>query len=230
MSPATFPRLFSMNSTLLSAATLLLFATIGAAAFLNLAQQHTDRVASSRNGKRNPLARPHKKRVSFDPASQYVSTTGQYAFIPPDFTAGDVRGPCPGLNAAANHGYIPRNGVGTITDFTNGMSAAYGMGLDLSTFLSAYGAVFDGNLQGYSIGGPTPLNQFPLDNLLGLVGEPKGLSGSHNKYEADTSATRGDIYFSKSDLAVFSGMLLMPWTAAITTSFSCLYSNNIMMP
>jgi len=183
-----------MNSTLLSAATLLLFATIGAAAFLNLAQQHTDRVASSRNGKRNPLARPHKKRVSFDPASQYVSTTGQYAFIPPDFTAGDVRGPCPGLNAAANHGYIPRNGVGTITDFTNGMSAAYGMGLDLSTFLSAYGAVFDGNLQGYSIGGPTPLNQFPLDNLLGLVGEPKGLSGSHNKYEADTSATRGDLY------------------------------------
>jgi hypothetical protein len=86
---------------------------------------------------------------------------------------------------------------------------------------------FDGNLQGYSIGGPTPLNQFPLDNTLGLVGEHKGLSGSHNKYEADTSATRGDI-FSKSDLAVFSGMLLMPWTAAISTIFSCLYSNNTM--
>jgi hypothetical protein len=124
MSPATFPKPFSMKSTLLSAATLLLFATTGAAAFPNLAQQHTDRVASSRNGKRNPLTRPHKKRFSFDPASQWVSTTGQYAFIPPDFTVGDVRGPCPGLNAAANHGYILHNGVGTIRDFTNSMNAA----------------------------------------------------------------------------------------------------------
>ena len=193
MSPATFPKPFTTKSTLLSA-TLLLLAAIGAAAFPNLAQEQMDRPPTSRNGKRSPLARIHKKRVSFDPASQYVSTTGEYAFVPPDFTAGDVRGPCPGLNAAANHGYIPHNGVGTITDFMNGMNAAYGMGLDLGNFLGVYGAVFDGNLQAYSIGGPTPLNQLPLNNLLGLLGEPKGLSGSHNKYESDASATRGDLY------------------------------------
>jgi len=39
------------------------------------------------------------------------TVTGEHSFIPPDFSAGDQRGPCPGLNALANHGYISRNGV-----------------------------------------------------------------------------------------------------------------------
>lgn len=38
--------------------------------------------------------------VNFDPTLQYVSTTGQHAFVPP--VTGDFRGPCPGLNAMAN--------------------------------------------------------------------------------------------------------------------------------
>ncbi len=37
--------------------------------------------------------------------------SGEHEFVPPNFAAGDVRGPCPGLNALANHGYLPRNGV-----------------------------------------------------------------------------------------------------------------------
>jgi len=37
--------------------------------------------------------------------------TGEHEFQPPNFKNGDQRGPCPGLNALANHGYIPRNGV-----------------------------------------------------------------------------------------------------------------------
>jgi hypothetical protein len=37
--------------------------------------------------------------------------TGAHAFQPPNFAQGDQRGPCPGLNALANHGYIPRNGI-----------------------------------------------------------------------------------------------------------------------
>jgi len=40
------------------------------------------------------------KRVLFDPVSQYISTTGDNAFVPPGPT--DQRGPCPGLNAMAN--------------------------------------------------------------------------------------------------------------------------------
>ena len=40
--------------------------------------------------------------------------TGDHAFVPPDFSKGDQRGPCPGLNALANHNYIPHNGVASV--------------------------------------------------------------------------------------------------------------------
>ena len=44
------------------------------------------------------------------------TVTGEHSFIPPNFDAGDQRGPCPGLNALANHGYIGRNGVTSVSD------------------------------------------------------------------------------------------------------------------
>lgn len=53
-----------------------------------------------------------KRQTAFDPASQHVSTTGKYSWVPP--SSGDQRGPCPGLNALANHGYLPHNGVADI--------------------------------------------------------------------------------------------------------------------
>ncbi|KAF7938508.1 uncharacterized protein EAE98_000846 [Botrytis deweyae] len=167
------------------------------AAYPRLAAEHAERLAKSQLGKRSTATRDQlQKRVSFDAASQYVSTTGEHAFVPPNFGAGDVRGPCPGLNAAANHGYIPHSGVGTIGDFIDGTNRAYGMSLDLGTFLAVFGAVFDGNLLSWSIGGPTPKVGLPLGNLLGLTGTPRGISGSHNKYESDTSPTRPDLWLA----------------------------------
>jgi predicted histidine transporter YuiF (NhaC family) len=35
-----------------------------------------------------------------------VSTTGSHTYASP--AANQIRGPCPGLNAAANHNYLPR--------------------------------------------------------------------------------------------------------------------------
>jgi hypothetical protein len=64
------------------------------------------------------------------------------------------------------------------------------MGKDLGGFLAIYGAIFDGDLTQWSIGGPTPY----VPGLVGLLGTPQGISGSHNKYEADVSPTRGDLY------------------------------------
>ena len=64
------------------------------------------------------------------------------------------------------------------------------LGTDMSTFLATYGAIFDGDLTSYSIGGPV----LSLTNLGGLLGAPQGLSGAHNKYEGDVSPTRGDLY------------------------------------
>lgn len=54
------------------------------------------------------------------------------------------------------------------------------MGLDLGGFLAVYGAIFDGDLTQWSIGGPTPYVPG-----IAMLGTPQGISGSHNKYEAD---------------------------------------------
>lgn len=89
----------------------------------------------------------------------------------------------------ANHGYIPHNGVATIQQYIDGTTKVFGMGVDLAGFLAVYGAIFDGDLTSWSIGGPAP--GIDLDGLLGV---PQGLSGSHNKYENDVSPTRGDLY------------------------------------
>lgn len=51
------------------------------------------------------------------PTNAYNSAvTGDHAFQAPDFEKGDQRGPCPGLNALANHGYIPHNGIVSVSD------------------------------------------------------------------------------------------------------------------
>ena len=89
----------------------------------------------------------------------------------------------------ANHGYLPHNGIGTIQQFIDGTMAAFGMGPDLASFLAVYGAIFDGNLASYSIGGPTA-----GVTVIGALDQPQGLSGSHNKYEGDVSPTRGDLF------------------------------------
>ncbi|KAK5117333.1 hypothetical protein LTR62_005950 [Meristemomyces frigidus] len=132
-----------------------------------------------------------KKRVVFDAAAQYVDTTGTHAFVAPGAT--DQRGPCPGLNAMANHGYLPHNGIATIDDLVTQVPKVFGMGADLAGILAVYGAVLDGDLTSYSIGGPDSRVGLSLLGL-NLLSQPTGLTGSHNNYEGDASAVRGDLY------------------------------------
>lgn len=122
----------------------------------------------------------------FDAKAQYVSTTGFHKFKAPG--PNDHRGPCPGLNAMANHGYLPHNGQPTLVDFVLGTKAAFGMCEDLSLILAAYGGLFDGILAAWSIGG----------------GFHTGIGGSHNNYETDSSPLRGDLdqYGSNTDLVM----------------------------
>ena len=65
------------------------------------------------------------------------------------------------------------------------------MGVDLATVLAVYGAVYNGDLISWSIGGAPPPG---LLNSVGLLGAPQGISNSHNKYEGDASPTRGDLF------------------------------------
>ena len=53
-------------------------------------------------------------------------------------------GPCPGLNAAANHGYLEHSGVQTIESTVAGLGAAYNLAAPAAAFLAAYAIIFDG--------------------------------------------------------------------------------------
>jgi len=92
--------------------------------------------------------------------------------------SGDARGECPGLNALANHNYLPHNGIATINEFVSATGQVFGMGADLALFLSTYGAVIDGSGTSWSISG----------------GPHVGIGGSHGNYETDSSPLKSDLY------------------------------------
>lgn len=56
--------------------------------------------------------------TTFNATAQFVDVRPGTAhqFVAP--TASDKRGPCPGLNAAANHGFLPHNGILTVAQST----------------------------------------------------------------------------------------------------------------
>ena len=80
---------------------------------------------------------------TFSEEDQFVSTTGQFAYASP--AADEIRGPCPGLNAAANHGYLPRSGIATLEQTVSGLSAAYNLGHVVAAALALYAITVDGN-------------------------------------------------------------------------------------
>ncbi|KAJ3519595.1 heme-thiolate peroxidase [Coprinellus aureogranulatus] len=88
----------------------------------------------------------------------------------------DMRGPCPGLNTLANHGYLPHNGVATPAQIINAVQEGFNMHNELSRFLTYAAFLVDGNL---------------VTDLLTIVG---GLS-THAVFEGDASMTRDDAFF-----------------------------------
>ncbi|KAJ7736471.1 Chloroperoxidase [Mycena metata] len=120
----------------------------------------------------------------------HTSTTGAHKFVPAA-TSG-LRGPCPGLNALANHNYIPHNGFVSILGAILVSLEVFGFGPDtgvVAGILSLYGAnppLLDISI-GKSPGG--------LGGVLGIIfGKGSGLSGTHNQFESASSPTRCDLY------------------------------------
>ncbi|KAF8989677.1 Chloroperoxidase [Cyathus striatus] len=106
--------------------------------------------------------------------------------------AGDIRGPCPGLNVLASHGYLPRNGIVTPAQLMTAVQEGFNMGHDLALFVTYAGMLVDGNLLTnlLSIGHKTPLTgrDPPKPAIAG------GLN-THAVLEGDVSMTRADAYF-----------------------------------
>ncbi|KAG6809746.1 hypothetical protein H0H92_014881 [Tricholoma furcatifolium] len=105
----------------------------------------------------------------------------------------DIRGPCPGLNTLANHGYIPRNGIATYEQIVNATSHAFNMGYVLSSALTAFGMLARGNpyTNQISIGLDDPLVIPPLPGRIDGP-ETRGLA-AHGRFEGDVSLTRQDV-------------------------------------
>ncbi|KAF8504016.1 Chloroperoxidase [Gautieria morchelliformis] len=105
---------------------------------------------------------------------------------------GDIRGPCPGLNTLASHGWLPRNGIATPAQIVNAVQEGFNMGNDIAVFVTYAAFLVDGNLitNRMSIGGKTPLTG-PDPPPPAIVG---GLD-THAVFEGDASMTRGDAFF-----------------------------------
>lgn len=125
-----------------------------------------------------------------------IDVSGKHAFVPP--SEGDQRGPCPGLNALANHNYVSHDGAISMVEQITAAVEVFNFGVDLATVLGLISVLFVGNPlslnPSYSIGGPTANVENLLDNLGGLLGTPMGLDHSHNIIESDASSTRDDLY------------------------------------
>ncbi|KAH1272502.1 hypothetical protein KXX33_004743 [Aspergillus fumigatus] len=162
------------------------------------------------------------KRFLFDSLTKPIDVTGVHAFQPP--RKGDQRGPCPALNALANHAYIPRSGVVSFAEVIAAVNKVYGMGVDLATILALMGLVWTGNplalVPSFSIGGRDPGVNNLLNNLGGLLGEPQGLIGSHNFIEADSSNTRDDLYVTGNNYALNMDKFLEWYNMSTDGTFS----------
>jgi hypothetical protein len=86
----------------------------------------------------------------------------------------------------ANHNFLPHNGYATIEQFIDATNSVAGMGTGLGRVLAAYGAVMAGSGVAWSIGGKPTAAQ--------AINGGNGITNSHNKYEADSSPTRPDLY------------------------------------
>ncbi|KAJ7602284.1 Chloroperoxidase [Mycena rosella] len=121
--------------------------------------------------------------------SRRIDVSGKHAFVPPG--PGDLRGPCAGLNALANHNYIPHSGLITVIQATEAPNTAWGFGGDMAMFAVVLAQMYasDDGLH-ISIGGAVPASDAPLT----LFADRGGLSATHNHFESDSSPTRGDQY------------------------------------
>ncbi|KAJ7027104.1 Chloroperoxidase [Mycena alexandri] len=132
----------------------------------------------------------HARGIRNFNTNQLIQVTGAHKFV--SATAADLRGPCPGLNALANHNYISHDGVVSVLDAILVSLDVFGFGPDtgvVAGILSLYGANLP--LLDFSIGN----SPGGLRGILGIIfGKGGGLSGTHNQFESDSSATRCDLY------------------------------------
>lgn len=127
--------------------------------------------------------------------------TAHYFVVPGD---NDIRGPCPGLNTAANHNFLSHDGITNFNELVDAQQNVYNVGYDLAVLLAVLGIQADGDVvtTKLSIG----CDATSRTALLGVLGSQPGLNG-HNKFEGDSSLTRNDYFLANGDDYSFNGTL-----------------------
>ncbi|GAA5913046.1 hypothetical protein JCM6882_005546 [Rhodosporidiobolus microsporus] len=112
----------------------------------------------------------------------------------------DQRGPCPGLNTLANHGYLPRSGIVTGSEIIEAVGEGFNMAADLAGLLVLIAVAFGGNLETatFSIGGEDDRTYSATGIGSKAAGRQFGLDG-HSRCEGDASATRADFFMNGGD-------------------------------
>ncbi|CAK3937822.1 Aromatic peroxygenase [Lecanosticta acicola] len=108
----------------------------------------------------------------------------------------DIRGPCPGINTMANHGFLARDGITTYNELVDAQQNVFNVGYDLANLLAIAGVGLDGDLVGtgkLSIGCDATSRTATPGNVLA---DELGLDG-HNHFEGDTSLTRNDYFLAE---------------------------------
>ncbi|KAJ2924549.1 hypothetical protein H1R20_g12538, partial [Candolleomyces eurysporus] len=105
---------------------------------------------------------------------------------------GDIRGPCPGLNTLASHGYLPRDGVATPAQIITATQEGFNFENNAAIVATYLGHLLNGNLVTdlLSIGGATPKTGPPPP--------PPAHAGGlnvHGTFEGDAGMTRADEFF-----------------------------------
>ncbi|KAG6373767.1 heme-thiolate peroxidase [Boletus reticuloceps] len=97
----------------------------------------------------------------------------------------DIRGPCPGLNTLASHGYLPRSGVVTPAQIITAVQEGYNLGHQFASFLCYTAFLTDGNhlTNLMTIGQNTTTHGHPTTGL-----------NTHGHFEGDASMSRDDAY------------------------------------
>ncbi|KAF6745164.1 aromatic peroxygenase precursor [Ephemerocybe angulata] len=105
---------------------------------------------------------------------------------------GDIRGPCPGLNTLANHGYLPSSGVATPAQIITATQEGFNFAPGAARFATYSAHLVDGNLVTdlLSIGGKTAKTG-PDTGAPAIIG---GLN-THSVFEGDASMTRADFHW-----------------------------------
>lgn len=85
-----------------------------------------------------------KKRQTSTPKIIPDPNDAEHRFQEPGPT--DQRGPCPGMNTLANHGYLPRSGIVTIFDLIRAQKEGFNIDYDLGAALAAVATSLDGDL------------------------------------------------------------------------------------